>query len=579
MELTNPLSGILIPSTGGPVKFVGASTSGGNAATNLLGNCPNAYIVDEIDTGGANYIRTNSTTYLPGAEVLWGGHTTANGGGSGFTVTVASANGITAGASAAVATQVTDVTQGLFLGFVQSKSTNTLTMSSTAAGVINGDVIAFSGPQVFSVVSSQTNGVVGATASSSPSIAGLTVGQTVVDGAVTWGMVAATQVIPCGCLAGIDGMGITNSNATSGGALRKDYAYANMVIRDSMFSGFNGIRIQNDVFAPTIENSSVTSSTGQDGTYGSFGVIAGQVTFRNLAVSGFWVGIAGNQGMQALGGHYENNSTAVLLGMDQTGANATVIAGGVSNIQFERDNIDIQITGCAGCTIANNAMTGEVATFVAAAAPGGGFTGNIHNGTMIIDGMNSTAGLAVNNSVTCTGCGTNALITSVDSQVQIHVSVNSSATTSTVALTFAGGPNNGMITTNGGGCQFCVIQANSCGMAAGDACFNFSQGVGTNNVVQGNQGDTTGSITSAPVWKMPASSFSGMTFINNNSPWNNVGQSPPILQAALPACGASSDGFSIPISDGNSTTFNAAVAPAGSSHVTAYCDGTSYKVH
>lgn len=53
----------------------------------------------------------------------------------------------------------------------------------------------------------------------------------------------------------------------------------------------------------------------------------------------------------------------------------------------------------------------------------------------------------------------------------------------------------------------------------------------------------------------------------------------PTTQSTLPACDSSHEGMIRSITDGNSTTFNAAISPAGSAHVLAYCDGTSYKVH
>lgn len=577
---TNPFSGILMP-TNGQVKFLGVGSNGSLAGSTLRGNCANAYIVDVIDTDAPNFTRVNSKSYLPGVTVLWGGTTTTTAPtSSGNTITVSSANGFTAGTSTANATVVSDVTNsGAIPGgtYVSIIAGNVLTLSSTVTSVGNGDTISFSGPQVFSAISSQVNGVAQATASSSPSISGLTVGQTVTDGGVTWGLVSLTQVIPSGSLAGIDGMSIVNTNTTSGGALRMDYAGGgNGGIRNSLFSGFNGIHAANDVFGLFIDNSSITSNTGQDGVLGSYGIIAGQVYLRGDVVSAFGVGITSyNNGIRIDGGHYENNSTAIILGQDPTGASSGSVATKVTGVPFERDNIDIQINNCGGCTISDNALTGVVATFVSAAAPGGFFTGNIHNGTQVIDGMNSTAGLAVNNTVSCTGCGTNAKITSIDSQVQIHVSVASSASTAGVTLTFGGTPYAGILSINGGGCEYCSIQANSCSVAASDACFDFSVGGSANNVIQANNANI-GSGTGVN-WSMPSTSAAAYSFINNNSPWNDVGMI-PASQSVLPSCGSSTSGRRFPITDASSTTFNAPIG-SGTSHVDAYCDGTSYKVH
>lgn len=578
----NPYSGLLAPtgaSGNQSVLLWGGGSTGAVSAVYLQGNCPNAYVVDMPDFGGANFTRKDSTTYLPGMSgVLWGGHTTASGNGSGSTFNITSTNGITAGTSTANATSIIDVTQSnTSLGYVTNIATNTLTMSASAAGVVNGDTLAFSGPQVFGVVSSQTNGVVGSTASSSPSISGLTVGQTVTDGAVTWVLLATTPTI-VETIAGIQGMTISNTSTTSGGAVRLDNMLGGAYgLHDVQISGFNGLHMANNVFGINVDACAVTGGAGQDGVYGSYGIIAGQVYIKGCTISGFWVGVTSyNDGVHIDGGHVENNSTAIQLGIDPTGAASSTASTIITGVPFERDNIDIDIKGvCGACVISANSLTGVVATFVTAQAPGGAFTGNIHNGTQIIDGMNSTAGLAVNNPVSCTGCGVNAKVQSVDSQVQIHVTVASTASTNGVTLTFTGTPYAGILNENGAGCEYCVIEANSCSMYASDACFDFSNGSGLNNVIQGNNANIGGGTGVA--WSMPSTNAAGFTFINNNSPWNDVGMV-PASQSVLPSCGSATSGRHFPITDAGSTTFNAAIG-SGSSHVEAYCDGTSYKVH
>lgn len=61
--------------------------------------------------------------------------------------------------------------------------------------------------------------------------------------------------------------------------------------------------------------------------------------------------------------------------------------------------------------------------------------------------------------------------------------------------------------------------------------------------------------------------------------WDGFIRLDPHAQSTLPTCAAGSEGAIAAINDANSTTYLAAISPAGSSHVIAYCDGTSWKVH
>jgi len=49
--------------------------------------------------------------------------------------------------------------------------------------------------------------------------------------------------------------------------------------------------------------------------------------------------------------------------------------------------------------------------------------------------------------------------------------------------------------------------------------------------------------------------------------------------SALPTCNSGREGLMQPISDSNSTTFNATISGGSTNHVIAYCNGTNYKVH
>lgn len=54
-----------------------------------------------------------------------------------------------------------------------------------------------------------------------------------------------------------------------------------------------------------------------------------------------------------------------------------------------------------------------------------------------------------------------------------------------------------------------------------------------------------------------------------------------IAVGSLPVCGIAAvpEGTVVPVNDSNTATFNAAVAGAGSNHVQAYCDGSTWRVH
>jgi hypothetical protein len=297
---------------------------------------------------------------------------------------------------------------------------------------------------------------------------------------------------------------------------------------------------------------------------------------EDITLSAFWVGLTSyNVGVTFINGHVENNSTAFVIGQDPTGAISTSGAH-IIGAQFERDNTDFDVKLCGGCLFSGNTMTGVVGAAVPSNAPGGQYTGNTHSGTNIIDGMNSTAGLAINNGFTCGTCGTNTLITSVDSQVQVHVSVVSTGNATGTALTIS--PNTvyaGMI--NEAGFEGALIAGNNCGMAASHACWDLGSGGGTSVVFTGNLTSVSGT---GPAWIMPTSSRSSYTFCGNDSPWNNcLGGSVPIAQANLPSCASDTDGWAISIKDAASPTYNSPIG-SGSSRVIAFCiNGTGWVAH
>lgn len=89
-----------------------------------------------------------------------------------------------------------------------------------------------------------------------------------------------------------------------------------------------------------------------------------------------------------------------------------------------------------------------------------------------------------------------------------------------------------------------------------------------------------GTINGAATFTPPANSF-GTIYSPDNTNWTaDFAMKTPRLTvfASLPACNSADEGLSEPVSDSTTTTWGASISGGGSSHVLAYCDGTSWTV-
>jgi hypothetical protein len=163
-------------------------------------------------------------------------------------------------------------------------------------------------------------------------------------------------------------------------------------ISNCRFSGFNALHCSGNTFGVYITACAFNSSSGTNGASGSYGCIMGQSEFHACAVVGFDVGMAHYNGsMIVTGGHIEDNNTAILLGMDPTGAsnishNSMLLAN-----SFERNNIAINIQNASGGKISANSVTGVV-DVAGTGHPSRGISANGVINTMVIDG--NTLGVA-----------------------------------------------------------------------------------------------------------------------------------------------------------------------------------------
>lgn len=90
----------------------------------------------------------------------------------------------------------------------------------------------------------------------------------------------------------------------------------------------------------------------------------------------------------------------------------------------------------------------------------------------------------------------------------------------------------------------------------------------------------SGTINGASSFTPPQNSF-GTIYSPDNTNWTAdfaVKVPRVTVFASLPACDSANEGLTAPVSDSTTTTWGAAIAGGGSSHVLAYCDGANWTV-
>jgi len=229
----------------------------------------------------------------------------------------------------------------------------------------------------------------GTSAASPPSITGKIVGDTVVDGTVTWLMLSATlnAASNINCLENLE---IVNTDLTLGnGAFRID-RLASGYIKQCRFQGMNAFHASGNMFGATFIGVCCGTPHPTIGTPGTYGAIVGQSTWIGCVISGFDVGLAHyGADIHVSDGHIENNNTAIVLGMDPTG-NANLSHGCViMGNSFENNNTCMNIQGASALSVMSNNFTGVVAVNHFNVT----LTGTTTNASTTISGLSSTAQL------------------------------------------------------------------------------------------------------------------------------------------------------------------------------------------
>lgn len=413
----------------------------------------------------------------------------------------------------------------------------------------------------------------GTSASSAPSISGKVVGDTVVDGSVTWLLMALTPQAAVN-FTGAENLSITNNSLTAGdGALRVDNLASGVFIK-CRFQGFNAVHASGNLFGTSFIGCEVSSNTNS-GTAGTYGAIIGQSNWHGCIMSGFDVGFAHyGADIVIMDGHIENNNTGIWLGMAPTGQNDVSHGPVVMGNSFENNNICVHIQGASAFIIACNNFTGQVAVSHGETTQ----TGTTTSGSAIVTGLSNTALIQVGNIVTsASGIAANTNVLSIDSGSQVTLTKNATATGSR-SIRFQATVTTGISFGNTGATAGKIF-ANTIGMAASIAGIDMSNADASYLTIENNYFSIAATNGAGVDVIYPTmDKRAGVVFFNNA-----LLSAMSMTFAALPGQAGVTiatpiEGMEYNITDCNTATWGATAAGGGSNHVSVRYNGTNWTV-